>query len=947
MSAMKEILELHPTAKEMQNLGVVAYIEQAMQDHPGANCVKVVAPAEWKEKLAQNTSPSDKQLDLAITSPCTQQTVGKEGAYQLKVVQGAESNLRKFSAEYQQGASTKLAMLSESAGSRDMQRVYWENLDSLSAEYGLEVQGSIFGEADVAWNINADLLNVLSALEVEIPRLNSSCLHVTQMFSTVAWHVEDKDLFAVNYHHSGESKRWYSIPAAYRQRFEELAQSLFPKESLACKYFLRHRATMISPELIQQAGIPIETTLQKPGEFIFNMPHSYNCSFSHGFSYAESVNFATPQWFPMGRDATVCGCKKDTVDINVEELAERYCCLLQASCGQQVGSDNPVDTLAKLRWSDVMKSLEQYGQMVKAGGDTNDSEKPDEPNASAHNAAEDKPKPAAEAGISSQEGSAFKTGSAFKAVKRTPIPEADLPATVKHEMGEATKSAFRPSGSAFTRVEAHLKDDGADHFVRRTGGSEQRFPDEIQYPMKRKPRVSEFENPVDLKKMRNMTDSHQAAAYYQGIPTGNLVGQQQGMTTIISQPDGHSKEQYQTAAARDEAAANLKQMTGMSHKPAGTHGKDLASYPPQQPGAPQQEQSNQMHLKHLLVQHHNHIAASHAFEPVMKHENNVEQYSSKLRPQQGQQGHPHTHQYNAHAMARQHPGNGMANQIKSQTNQQVATSYPQVAVQNTFPPSAYPIQTSYPPPMARDQDLRTLHAESIRSNEHRMNFSAAAAGIRENGMIAGYSNAQQRGQQMHHSNMAQPYHNQVYAPTRDNEIKSPYGTASYGPQSHMTPQHVLAYQQVATRMYGNGEVVESEQQPSFSNVQQSMQSARHVPLQPCHTTTLAYPPNGMQQMNAPKIVSQRLMPTPRTYTRSDPVKGMKKPCSACIAEHGMEHPLDMKYVPLKKFLRSQVQIPFSAIKQCQCLKDLHAVYQKFPSCHPAFQQCSHDKTVES
>lgn len=59
---------------------------------------------------------------------------------------------------------------------------------------------------------------------LQIPGVNSSYLYVGQMFSSFCWHVEDKDLYAVNYMHFGEPKTWYSIPVAHAHRFELLTK---------------------------------------------------------------------------------------------------------------------------------------------------------------------------------------------------------------------------------------------------------------------------------------------------------------------------------------------------------------------------------------------------------------------------------------------------------------------------------------------------------------------------------------------------------------------------------------------------------------------------------------------------------------------------------------------------------------------------------------------------
>lgn len=43
--------------------------------------------------------------------------------------------------------------------------------------------------------------------------------------------------------------------------------------------------------------------IQRPGEFIVTFPRCYHGGFSHGFNVGEAVNFAMPEWFPIGRQA--------------------------------------------------------------------------------------------------------------------------------------------------------------------------------------------------------------------------------------------------------------------------------------------------------------------------------------------------------------------------------------------------------------------------------------------------------------------------------------------------------------------------------------------------------------------------------------------------------------------------------------------------------------------
>lgn len=52
-------------------------------------------------------------------------------------------------------------------------------------------------------------------------------------------------------------------------------------------------------------------------EFIINFPGAYHAGFNHGYNCAESVNFATKKWIPLGAVASYCDCNPDSVKIDM------------------------------------------------------------------------------------------------------------------------------------------------------------------------------------------------------------------------------------------------------------------------------------------------------------------------------------------------------------------------------------------------------------------------------------------------------------------------------------------------------------------------------------------------------------------------------------------------------------------------------------------------------
>ena len=136
--------------------------------------------------------------------------------------------------------------------------------------------------------------------------------------ATFPWHVEDMDLYSINYIHYGEPKTWYAISPADGKRFEAFAGSLFNEQSQRCPAWMRHKTSLINPSLIRQNGIKVKKLVHKAGEFMITFPYGYHAGFNHGFNVAESTNFATDRWIKYGEDAVRCHCTRDMVQIDMK-----------------------------------------------------------------------------------------------------------------------------------------------------------------------------------------------------------------------------------------------------------------------------------------------------------------------------------------------------------------------------------------------------------------------------------------------------------------------------------------------------------------------------------------------------------------------------------------------------------------------------------------------------
>ncbi|EPQ53152.1 JmjC-domain-containing protein [Gloeophyllum trabeum ATCC 11539] len=205
-----------------------------------------------------------------------------------------------------------------------LERHYWRNCGlGKPAWYGADMAGSLFTDETKSWNV-AKLPSLLTRLLPPSSKgllgVNTPYLYFGMWRATFAWHVEDMDLFSINYIHFGAPKFWYAIPQARAVSLENTMRGYFPKDTSQCPQFLRHKSFLASPTLLSQSSCRPNTLVQHAGEFVITYPRGYHAGFNLGFNCAESVNFALDSWLELGRKAKVCECINDSVRIDVDQL---------------------------------------------------------------------------------------------------------------------------------------------------------------------------------------------------------------------------------------------------------------------------------------------------------------------------------------------------------------------------------------------------------------------------------------------------------------------------------------------------------------------------------------------------------------------------------------------------------------------------------------------------
>lgn len=104
--------------------------------------------------------------------------------------------------------------------------------------YTFPHSGSLYTDQTTSWNVAhlpSTLSRILPSSEKGLPGVNTPYLYFGMWRATFAWHVEDMDLFSINYIHFGAPKFWYAIPQGRAGAMEQTMRGMLYTLLSVCK----------------------------------------------------------------------------------------------------------------------------------------------------------------------------------------------------------------------------------------------------------------------------------------------------------------------------------------------------------------------------------------------------------------------------------------------------------------------------------------------------------------------------------------------------------------------------------------------------------------------------------------------------------------------------------------------------------------------------------------
>lgn len=210
------------------------------------------------------------------------------------------------------------------------------------------------------WNLNnLPVLegSVLGHINADISGMKVPWMYVGMCFATFCWHNEDHWSYSINYLHWGEPKTWYGVPGSKAELFEETMKSAAPELFQSQPDLLHQLVTIMNPNILMNAGVPVFRTDQHAGEFVVTFPRAYHAGFNQGYNFAEAVNFAPADWVAMGRECV----------LHYSQL-RRFCVFShdELICKMATNSENLDLTVAAATYQDMLRMVETEKKLRKS-----------------------------------------------------------------------------------------------------------------------------------------------------------------------------------------------------------------------------------------------------------------------------------------------------------------------------------------------------------------------------------------------------------------------------------------------------------------------------------------------------------------------------------------------------------------------------------------------------
>lgn len=197
------------------------------QEEEEAGSPKPVTDAHGRQPRASVGDVGGEETPEPITDSHGRQPRQKK-KYIRKSAKAREAEQAMLDDEAFEGFDYRITNADEYTSERceELEKAYWRTLTYSNPLYGADMPGSLFDDVTTSWNV-AHLENLLDCLGKKLPGVNTAYLYLGMWRSTFAWHLEDMDLYSINYIHFGAPKQWYSISRSDKQKFEEVMKSAY------------------------------------------------------------------------------------------------------------------------------------------------------------------------------------------------------------------------------------------------------------------------------------------------------------------------------------------------------------------------------------------------------------------------------------------------------------------------------------------------------------------------------------------------------------------------------------------------------------------------------------------------------------------------------------------------------------------------------------------------